>query len=218
MSALGEARDITELGEIFAIRIEPLGYHSAGYLRIYGEGRFHTAEYLFGGSVAGWSERYQTKRYSINDPVFITSCRSTGAFTLEEVAGPSRDGALILADSRSHGLFDGLVAPFRASYDEVGFVLLGTENQVNLHDYERFLLQGMCETYARSGMALLPVRADSTGTDPAGERMLSGSPRAAVIHRSVCSLACRQTRFTRMLRLRKRNWMPTRAHSSFCAR
>jgi hypothetical protein len=124
VAALAEARDIAELGEIFAARIEPLGYHSAGYQRIYGEGRIHTAEYLFGASVPGWPERYQTKQYSISNPVVVASCRSTGAFTHDEVAGPSRHGAPILADSQAHGLFDGLVAPVRAGYDEVGFVLL----------------------------------------------------------------------------------------------
>jgi LuxR family quorum sensing-dependent transcriptional regulator len=160
VSALGEAQDITELGKIFATRIEPLGYQSAGYLRIYGEGRFHPVKYLFGASAPGWSERYQVKQYSVHDPVVITSCRTTGAFTLDEVAGPSRDGAVILEDSRTHGLFDGLVTPIRAGYDEVGFVLLGTDCQLKLRDYERFLLQGMCETYARAGLALLPMRAE----------------------------------------------------------
>ena len=59
-----------------------------------------------------------------------------------------------------HGLFDGLCAPIRAGYDEVGFVLLGADHLLEPSDYERFLLQGMCEAYARTGLALLPMRAD----------------------------------------------------------
>ena len=160
VSALAKAQDVAELDQIFISRIECLGYQTAGYLRVFGEGQFHTAEYLFGGAAPGWAERYQTKQYSIDDPVVIATCRSTGAFTLNEVAGPSRAGAPILADYRMHGLFDGLCAPIRAGYDEVGVVLLGADYLLEPSDYERFLLQGMCEAYARAGFALLPMRAD----------------------------------------------------------
>ena len=155
VSALAEPREIAELDKIFIARIECLGYENAGYLRVFGEGRFHTATYLFGRTAPGWAERYQNKRYSIDDPVVVATCRSTGAFTLDEVAAPSREGAPILADSRTYGLFDGLCAPIRAGYDEVGFVLLGTDHLLELTDYERFLLQGMCDAYARAGLALL---------------------------------------------------------------
>ena len=127
---------------------------------MFGEGQFDRAKYLFGKTAPGWAERYQEKHYSIDDPVVTAACRSTGAFTLAEVAGPSRAGAPILADSREHGLFDGLVAPIRNGYDEVGFVLLGTDRLLELSEHERFLLQGMCETYARAGLALLPRRPD----------------------------------------------------------
>jgi LuxR family quorum sensing-dependent transcriptional regulator len=156
VSALAQARDCAELNEIFAPRIERLGYQNAGYLRVFGEGQFHKAKYLFGNTAPGWAERYQSQQYSIDDPVVAAACRLTGAFTLGEVTGPSREGAAILADSRKHGLFDGLVTPIRAEYDEVGFVLLGTDHQLDLADYERFLLQGICETYARAGLALTP--------------------------------------------------------------
>jgi len=158
--ALAKARDVAELDNIFISRIEPLGYQNAGYLRVFGEGRFHTAVFLFGSTAPGWAERYQQKRYSIDDPVVVATCRSTGAFTLNEVAAPSRAGAPILADSRMHGLFDGLCAPIRTGYDEVGFVLLGADHLLEPSDYERFLLQGMCEAYARAGLALLPMPAD----------------------------------------------------------
>jgi|GEM_PF-772212 len=159
VSALAEARDGAELDKIFIARIESLGYQSAGYLRLFGEGQFHTAKYLFGSTVPGWAERYQTKQYSIDDPIVVATCRSTGVFTLDEVASPSPAGAPILEDSRIYGLFDGLCAPIRAGYDELGFVLLGADHLLKPSDYERFLLQGMCEAYARAGLALLPMRA-----------------------------------------------------------
>jgi DNA-binding CsgD family transcriptional regulator len=160
VAALAEAREIAELDKIFIARVECLGYQNAGYLRVFGEGRFHTATYLFGRTAPGWAERYQNKRYSIDDPVVVATCRSTGAFTLDEVAAPSREGAPILAESRTYGLFDGLCAPIRAGYDELGFVLLGADHLLKPSDYERFLLQGMCEAYARAGLALLPKRPD----------------------------------------------------------
>lgn len=159
-AALAKAQSLGELGTIFATRIKSLGYQSAGYMRVFGGGRFHAAEYLFGNTAAGWAEQYQAMQYSAIDPVVTTSCRSTRAFTLHEVAGPSRDGAQILADSRRHGLFDGLCAPIRAGYDDVGFVLLGADHLLQLADYERFLLHGMCDAYARTGLALLPPRAE----------------------------------------------------------
>jgi hypothetical protein len=56
MSALAQARECTELDKIFASRIEGLGYQSAGYLRVFGEGQFHGARYLFGTTVPGWAE------------------------------------------------------------------------------------------------------------------------------------------------------------------
>lgn len=158
VSALAQARDCAQLDEIFAPRVECLGYQSAGYLRVFGEGQFHKARYLFGTTAPGWAERYQTQQYSIDDPVVTAACRLTGAFTLGEVAGRSRVGAPILADSRKHGLFDGLVTPIRAGYDEVGFVLLGTDHHLDLADYERFLLQGICESYAALAWRLLPGR------------------------------------------------------------
>jgi LuxR family transcriptional regulator, quorum-sensing system regulator BjaR1 len=136
------------------------GTRAPAIYAVFGEGQFHTAKYLFGTTAPGWAERYQTKQYSIDDPVVIAVCRMTGAFTLNEVAGPSRAGAPILAGSRIHGLFDGLCAPIRAGCDEVGFVLLGADRLLKPSDYERFLLQGMCEAYARAGLALLPMRAD----------------------------------------------------------
>lgn len=161
VSALAGARDIAELDAIFAVRIESLGYQNAGYIRVFGQGQFHPANFLFGRTYPGWAERYQTKQYAIDDPVVMAACRLTNAFTLNEVAGPSRAGAPILADSRVHGLFDGFCAPIRAGYDEVGFVMLGSDRLLELVDYERFLLQGMCETYARVGLALLlPTHAD----------------------------------------------------------
>jgi DNA-binding CsgD family transcriptional regulator len=157
VSALAEANTGVEVDEIFFNRIKNLGYHSAGYLRVFGEGQFHRATYLFGRTSPGWAEQYQAKRYAIDDPVVAAVCRMTGAFTLEEVAAPSPAGAPILADSRSFGLFDGLCAPIRAGYDEVGFVLLGSDHLLEPSDYERFLLQGMCEAYARAGFAHLPI-------------------------------------------------------------
>jgi LuxR family transcriptional regulator, quorum-sensing system regulator BjaR1 len=160
VAALASARDLSELDGIFAARIKGLGYQNAGYVRVFGEGQFHSAKFLFGCTVPGWAERYQAKHYSIDDPVVMAACRMTGAFTLNEVAAPSRAGATILADCRMHGLFDGFCAPIRAGYDEVGFVLLGADHLLDLADYERFLLQGMCEAYARAGLALLLMRAD----------------------------------------------------------
>jgi LuxR family transcriptional regulator, quorum-sensing system regulator BjaR1 len=154
-SALAEAKDFTELDRIFAARIERLGFANAGYIRVFGDGHFHGARFCFGGTVPGWAERYQSERYFIDDPVVTDSCRRTGAFTLADVAGPSRRGAQILADSRKYGLYDGFVTPIRSGFDEVGLVLVGTDRRLALNDYERFLLQGMCETYARAGLALL---------------------------------------------------------------
>lgn len=154
-SALGGARDVSELDGVFAARIETLGYQNAGYIRVFGAGQFHPANFLFGHTYPGWAERYQAKQYAIDDPVVMAACRLTSAFTLSEVAGPSRAGAPILADSRIHGLFDGFCAPIRAGYDEVGFVMLGSDHLLELTDYERFLLQGMCEGYARAGLTLL---------------------------------------------------------------
>lgn len=156
--ALAEAKNCTELDEIFAAWIKDLGYQTAGYLRVFGEGQFHGARYLFGRTAPGWAERYQSQQYAIEDPVVTAACRTTGAFTLNEVAAPSPAGAPILADCRTHGLFDGLITPIRSGYDEVGFVLLGTDHLLDLADYERFLLHGICATYARAGLALLPVR------------------------------------------------------------
>jgi len=155
VSALANAGKITELDALFLARIEGLGYRTAGYIRVFGEGQFHSARFLFGGTVPGWAERYQNQHYSIEDPVVAAACRMTSAFTLNEIAGPSHAGAPILADSRMHGLFDGLCAPIRAGYDEVGFVLLGADRLLEPTDYERFLLQGMCEAYAQAGIALL---------------------------------------------------------------
>ena len=148
VSALGKARDCVELDMIFAGRIEGLGYQNAGYLRVFGEGQFHRAKYLFGKTAPGWAERYQSQHYSIDDPVVTAVCHRTGAFTLNEIAGPSRAGAPILADGRTHGLLDGLCAPIRAGYDEVGVVLLGAGHLLEPADYERFVLQGMCWAYA----------------------------------------------------------------------
>jgi LuxR family quorum sensing-dependent transcriptional regulator len=157
VAALAMAMDLGELDRAFAARIDGLGYNCAGYVRVFGDGHFHRAEYLFGNTVPGWAERYQAKQYCLIDPVVTASCRSTGAFTLHEVAAASRLGAAILADGRMHGLFDGLCAPIRAGYDEVGFVLLGADHLLNPTDYERFLMQGMSEAYARAGLALLPL-------------------------------------------------------------
>lgn len=159
-SALSEAGNCAELDLIFAGRIERLGYHSAGYLRVFGEGQFHGAGYLFGQTTPGWAERYQSQHYSLDDPIVMAACHMSAAFTLNEVAAPSRNGASILADSRKHGLVDGLCSPIRAGYDEVGLVLLGADHLLELADYQRFLLQGMCEAYARAGLALLPMRAE----------------------------------------------------------
>ena len=114
MSALAEAGNCAELGHIFAGRIEGLGYHSAGYLRVFGEGQFHGAGYLFAQTMPGWAERYQSQHYSIDDPVVTAACHMSGAFTLNEAAAPSRQCATILADSRKLGLFDGSCAPIRA--------------------------------------------------------------------------------------------------------
>jgi hypothetical protein len=68
-----ERRDGAELDYILATRIECLGYPSAGYLRVFGEGQFHRAKYLFGKTVTGWAERYQSQQYSINDSVVTPS-------------------------------------------------------------------------------------------------------------------------------------------------
>lgn len=155
-TALAKAVDCDELDRIFAEHIACLGFLTAGYLRVFGNGEFHPARYLFGNAAPGWAERYQAAGYSIEDPVVTTVCHSTGAFTLNEVAGPSREGAPILADYRTYGLLDGVVAPIRAGYDEVGFVLLGADRLLTLDDYQRFLLQGICEAYAKAGLALLP--------------------------------------------------------------
>jgi hypothetical protein len=45
---LAKAREVSELDKIFIARVECLGYQSADYLRVFGEGRFPTAGYLFG--------------------------------------------------------------------------------------------------------------------------------------------------------------------------
>jgi len=156
VAALATARESSELDEIFVGRIEYLGFRNAGYIRVFGEGRFHSARFLFGYTEPGWAEQYQNRQYSADDPVVMAACRMTGGFTLNEVAAPSRVGAAILQDSRAHGLFDGFVAPIRTGYDDVGMVLLGADHLLELADYERFLLQGMCEAYARAGLALLP--------------------------------------------------------------
>jgi DNA-binding CsgD family transcriptional regulator len=158
--ALTCASNNIQLDHIFLGEISGLGFETAGYRRIFGEGRFHTATHLFGATSPGWSERYQAMHYSALDPVVTTACRSTGAFTLEEVAGPSRDGAPILADSRRMGLIDGVVTPVRAGFDELGFVLVGCDHILHLGDYERLLLQAMCEAYGRAGLALLPPHSD----------------------------------------------------------
>lgn len=156
VSALARARDVGELNEIFLARIGCLGYQNAGYLRVFGEGHFHAAKFLFGSTVLRWAERYQSKQHSNDDPVMTVVCRMTGAFTLHEVESSFRAGTSVLENS----LFDGLCAPIRAGYDEMGFVLLGADHTLEPIDYERFLLQGMCEAYARAGLALLPLRAD----------------------------------------------------------
>lgn len=154
VSVVAATQTHTELDELFLSRIRPLGFGSAGYLRVFGEGQFHVARYLFGSTVAGWAEKYQRVRHWFKDPVITAVCRTTGSFTLEEVAAPSADGAPILADSRRHGLIDGVCAPVRFGHDELGFVLLGAGHLVHLADHERFLIQGMCETYARRGLEL----------------------------------------------------------------
>jgi LuxR family quorum sensing-dependent transcriptional regulator len=161
VSALAKARDVVELDKIFVARIECLGYENAGYLRVFGEGRFHRAKCRFGSTPPGWAERYQNKQNTIDDLVTAATFRSSGAFTLHEVAAPSRAATPMLADSRTDSLFDGLCAPIRAAYDEVGFVLLGADHLIEPSDYERFLLQGMCEAYARAGLMLLPSPAVS---------------------------------------------------------
>lgn len=155
VAQLGRAQDISALDQMFAARLTPLGFQQAGYLRIFGEGEFHGAKYLFGGTVPGWAERYQKQRHWVEDPVVMQVCHSTAAFTLTEVAGKSAKGSAILTESRTLGLFDGFVAPIRANYDEVGFVLLCAPATVGFEDRERFLLQGMCETYARAGLTHL---------------------------------------------------------------
>ncbi len=154
---LARAKDLASLGEIFAARISPLGFLNAGYLRIFGARQFHGAKYLFGGTTPGWSERYQQQRFWVDDPVVAQCCRSTAAFTLIEVAGRTDKGILILSESRALGLFDGFVSPIRAGYDEVGFVLLSSATSIEPSDRERFLIHGMCETYARAGLALVPA-------------------------------------------------------------
>ncbi|ODT74273.1 MAG: hypothetical protein ABS76_37420 [Pelagibacterium sp. SCN 64-44] len=155
VSALASARSISDLDEIFAARIKGLGYQNAGYIRVFGEGQFHPASFLFGCTYPGWAERYQTKQYVLEDPVVMATCRLTSAFTLGEVAAPSRTGAPILADSHAYGLVDGFCAPIRAGYDEMGLVLLGSDHSLDLADHERFLLYGMCQSYAQAGLALL---------------------------------------------------------------
>lgn len=155
VAKLAQARDIAALNQLFAARIASLGFQQAGYVRIFGEGEFHGAKYLFGGTVPGWAEQYQHQRHWVEDPVVMQVCHSTAAFTLIEVAGNANKGSPILAESRTLGLFDGFVAPIRANYDEVGFVLLCASVGVAFDDRERFLLQGMCETYARAGLALV---------------------------------------------------------------
>jgi DNA-binding CsgD family transcriptional regulator len=158
-AALAEAKNLAELNSVFAERIEGLGFAHAGYIRVFGNGHFHGGGFLFGGTAPGWVERYQAERYFVDDPVVTSGCRMTCAFTLADVAGPSRAGAPILADSRRYGLYDGLVTPIRAGYDEVGLVLVGTDRRLQPTDYERFLLQGICETYARAGLSFLPQSA-----------------------------------------------------------
>jgi LuxR family transcriptional regulator, quorum-sensing system regulator BjaR1 len=106
-----------------------------------------------------WAERYQNQQYSMDDPIVMAACRMTSALTLSEVAGSSRMGAAILADNRAHGLFDGLVTPIRAGYDEMGLILMGADHLLELADHEHFLLQSMCEAHATAGLALLPERA-----------------------------------------------------------
>jgi len=159
-AALSEARTYLELEEIFIERIKALGYQNCGYIRVFGEGRFHSGGFLFGSTVSGWGERYQARKYADVDPVIVATCKSSAAFTLEEVSGKSRDGAPILADARSFGLFDGLVAPVRGGYDDLGCVLIGSERAVKADSYDRFLLQGMCDAYGRAGLALLESRVD----------------------------------------------------------
>ncbi|MBW5435334.1 LuxR family transcriptional regulator [Bradyrhizobium canariense] len=154
VGALAAAKDLSEIDRIFVERITTLGFHTAGYIRVFGQGQFHSAEFLFGGTVPNWAERYQAQYYRIDDPVVSAACRMTGAFTLDEVAGTSRLGAPILKDSRRYGLYDGFCAPIRAEYDEMGLVMLGTGRLLHLGDYERFLLQGMCEAYAQAGLKM----------------------------------------------------------------
>jgi hypothetical protein len=113
------------------------------------------------------------------------TCRSTGAVTLDDVAGPSCGGTPILKDSRIHGPFDGLCAPIRAGCDEVGFVLLGTDHLLTPSDYERFLLQGMCEAYARAGLALLPMRADPPSLTQRETECLDSVARGIVVSNAI---------------------------------
>lgn len=62
-AALGEAKTCLELEEIFIEHIKALGYQNCGYIRVFGEGRFHSGSFLFGSTVLGWGERYQVRRY-----------------------------------------------------------------------------------------------------------------------------------------------------------
>jgi hypothetical protein len=103
--------------------------------------RFHSAEYLFGKTSPGWAERYQTKQYSIGDPVVTAVCRMTGAFTLNEVAAPSPAALQFLQIVERTACSTASSPPIRSGYDEVGFVLLGSDHLLDLVDYERFLLQ-----------------------------------------------------------------------------
>lgn len=161
VGAVSEAKTCSELNDILIDRIGNLGYQTCGYRRIFGEGKFQAAQCVFGVPVPGWSEHYQACRYSLVDPIVGVACRTSGGFTLEEVAGPSPEGAPILADARSFGLYDGFVAPVRGGYDDMGYVMIGSDRPVDADPYERLLLQGMCDVYGRAGLALL-----ARGDDP----------------------------------------------------
>ena len=44
---LAEAPILVDLDKIFLARVASLGFQNSGYLRVFGEGQFHGAKYLF---------------------------------------------------------------------------------------------------------------------------------------------------------------------------
>ena len=73
VSAPAQARDCAELDEIFAPRIECLGYQSSGYLRMFGEGHFISL-----GICSEPRRRYGPNDIKASNIPSTAACRLTG--------------------------------------------------------------------------------------------------------------------------------------------